>query len=334
MVTDLTNCICADIVNKVQFSILFIAWIDEMDRLTAIRVFIEVADRGSLAQTAERLDMSAAMVSRYLAEIESWLGARLFHRTTRRVSLTDAGQAALPSCRQLLDLAEDVQHLAVTRSREPKGTLRVSASPSFADAQLTAALVDFQRQHEQVEIELSVTDRMVDLVEERIDLAVRITNSLDPTAIARPLARCRSVLCASPVYLARHGRPATAEELRDHRCIARVSGSGMQYRFQHDGKTVEVPVRGSFCTNETSIFRRAVLSGAGIGMLPTYYVGEDLRRGELVRLLPDHEPESLGVHAVYLSRQHQPLALRLLVEFLAERFNGKTAPWDIGLTGS
>ena len=303
-----------------------------MDRLTAVRVFVEVADRASLTQAAEHLEMSAAMVSRYLAAAEDWFGARLLHRTTRKVSLTEAGSAALSSCRQLLDISEEVRHIAAERSREPAGVLRVATSGSFAEAQLTAALVDFQRHHEQVEVMLSAADKAIDLVAERVDLAVRITNTLDPAMIARPLARCRSVLCASPAYVQRHGMPRTAEDLRQHRCIAHAFGIGKQYRFTRGRKVVTVPVDWSFHTNETAVLRRAVLCGAGVGMLPTYYLGDDLRAGRLVPLLPDHEPEVLGIHAIYLSRQHQPLALRLLVDFLAARFAGEAAPWDVALT--
>ncbi|MEO6277573.1 LysR family transcriptional regulator [Roseateles sp.] len=297
-----------------------------MDRLTAVQVFVEVADRGSLTQAAERLEMSTAMVSRYLAAAEGWFGARLLHRTTRRLSLTDAGTAALPACRQLLDLALETQHLAGEGSREPSGVLRLAASGSFADAHLTAALVDFQQLHSQVEVMLSVADKATDLVTERVDLAVRITNNLDPAVIARPLARCRSVLCASPAYLQRHGTPRTAEDLLRHRCVAHAFGIGRQYRFTRAGESIAVPVDWCFHTNETAVLRRAVLAGAGVGMLPTYYLGDDLRAGRLVPLLPEHEPEVLGIHALYLSRQHQPLALRLLVDFLAARFAGE--PWD------
>lgn len=302
-----------------------------MDRLTAVRVFVEVADRGSLTQTGEHLDMSVAMVSRYLATVEDWFDARLLHRTTRKVSLTDAGLAALPVCRQMLDLAEEARFIAAERKREPAGVLRVTTAASFADAQLTPALIDFQRQHPQVEIVLSVGDKPTDLVAERVDLAVRITNTLDPTMITRPLARCRSMLCASPDYLQRHGLPRTADDLRQHCCIAHAFGIGKQFRLSRNGETISVPVDWRFHTNETAVLRRAALSGAGIGMLPTYYLGDDLRAGRLVHLLPDYEPEVLGIHAIYLSRQHQPLALRLLVDFLAACFAGEQAPWDLAL---
>lgn len=302
-----------------------------MDRLTAVRVFVAVADLGSLTRAADRLDMSAAMVSRYLAALEDWFDARLLHRTTRKLSLTDAGLAALPACRQMLDLSEEAAHLAAERSREPTGLLRVTSSSSFADAQLTVALVEFQQQHPQVEIVLSVGDKAADLVGERVDLAVRITNTLDPTMIARRLAVCRSMLCASPTYLRQHGHPRSVDDLRQQRCIAHAFGIGKQYRFMRGTEFIEVPVSWSFHTNETAVLRRAVLSGAGIGMLPSYYVGDDLRTGRLVQLLPDEEPEVLGIHAIYLSRQHQPLALRLLVDFLAARFGGEVAPWDVAL---
>jgi DNA-binding transcriptional LysR family regulator len=305
---------------------LFVAWIVEMDRFTAVRVFVEVADRASLTQAAQRLDMSTAMVSRYLAAIEDWFGARLLHRTTRKISPTDAGLAVLPYCRQVLDIAEEARNTAAQRSLEPAGMLRVATSGSFADAQLTAALVDFQQLHPRVEIALSAGDKAADLVEERVDLAVRITNTLDPTMIVRTLALCRSALCASPAYIEQHGKPQALDELLSHRCISHAFGSGRQYRFTRGKDTISVPVNWSFHTNETSVLRRAVL--AGIGMLPTYYVREDLELGRLVRVLPNEEPEVLGIHAIYLSRQHQPFALRLLVDFLAQRFGGATPPWD------
>ncbi|NDY92474.1 LysR family transcriptional regulator [Ideonella livida] len=303
-----------------------------MDRLTAAQVFVEVADSGSLTRAAERLDMSAAMVSRYLAAAEDWLGARLLHRTTRRISLTEAGQTALASTRAWLELAEDMRQRAGDGRREPQARLRVSTSASFADAQLTAAVVDFRALHPRVQVELLASDRAVDLVEDRIDLAVRISRQLDPALLSRPLAVCRSVLCAAPGYVTRHGLPRTPAELADHRHLTHAHGSGTTYRLAPvppaQGPVSTVGVQGELATNETAVLRRAALLGAGIAMLPTYYVAEDLARGALVRLLPDHEPEVLGVYAVYLSRRHQPLALRLLVDFLAARFGGPVAPWD------
>lgn len=299
-----------------------------MDRLTAMRVFVEVADRGSLTQAAEHLGLSRAMVSRYLASIEQWLGTRLLHRTTRRVSLSDAGEQALARCRQMLELSAEVEAGAGARRQEPAGKLRITTSPSFAHAQLTAALVEFQSAHPRVEVELHAVDRAVNLVEERTDLAVRITNTLDPGFVARRLALCRSVLCAAPAYLRRRGRPASAAELKTHACITHAFGSRSTYRLRHAGQLLEVPVTGPLFSNETGVLYEAALAGGGIAMLPTYLVGEALREGRLVPVLPDHEPETLGIHAVLLSRQHTPQALRLLIDFLAQRFGGELPPWD------
>jgi DNA-binding transcriptional LysR family regulator len=299
-----------------------------VDRLTATRVFVTVVEHGSLRQASERLDMSTAMVSRYLAAMETWLGARLLHRTTRRISLTEAGQAALPSCRQLLDLAEDVRHQAGEISRVPSGRLRITSAASFAEAQLAPALVDFQQLHPQVSFSLMAADSSMDLTAERIDLAVRITNSLEPTMIARPLATCRSVLCAAPAYLRLHGEPRTPQALASHHCLTHAIVGATQFRFHQGPALIDVPVTERLSTNDTAVLRRALLEGSGIGILPTYLVGEDLRQGRLVRVLPALEPQTLGIHAIFLSRQHQPLALRLLVDFLVARFGGETPPWD------
>lgn len=302
-----------------------------MDRITAAKVFVTVAERGSLTQAADHLEMSTAMVSRYLVSLEDWLGARLLHRTTRRVTLTDAGQLALPSCRQLLETADDVKQIAGNLSQEPRGRLRLTSALSFAEAQLAPALVEYQQRYPQVKIALTTTDLGVNLAADQIDLAVRISNALEPTLIARQLATCRSVLCASPAYLLLHGAPATLDELPRHRCLVHALVSATQFRFRQGNKILEPAVDVGFTTNETAILRRALLSGGGIGILPTYYVGEDIRRGDLLPLLKDYQLETLGIHAVFLSRQHQPLALRLLVDFLAEKFGGDEPMWDRGL---
>jgi len=299
-----------------------------MDHLIAIRTFVEIAERGSLTRAAEALDLSRAMVSRHLEALERWLGTRLLHRTTRKVSLSEAGQEALPRLRQMLDLASEVQAVAGARRTEPTGKLRVATSPSFAVSVLTQAIVEFQTGYPSIEIELVALDRAVDLVEERIDLAVRLTNHLGDGVVARRLASCRSVLCASPAYLKRRGRPERPEDLAAHECITHSFGSRAEYRLRRSGKLFAVSVKGTLSSNETFVLRQAALAGAGIAMLPTYFVADDLERGTLERLLPKHEPEPLGIHAVFLSRQHQPRPHRLLIDFLAERFGGDVAPWD------
>lgn len=298
-----------------------------MDRLTAMQVFVEIVDRGSMSAAAEALNISRAMTSRYLEGLEDWLGVRLLHRTTRRLTLTDAGEQALKSCREMVSLAGDVASQA-SQAGEVQGRLRLTSSPSFAHAQLTAAVVDFQKLYPKVEIDLVMADRTVDLVQDRIDLAIRLTHRIDDGLIARRLAVCNSVLCASPAYLAAAGTPSEPDDLKMHKCIMHSHGFSSSYNLRKGDELTSVEARGILTANETSIIRAAALAGAGIAMLPTYYVEEDLSQGTLQQVLPAYELDAMNIHAVYLSRRHQPLSLRLLVEFLAERFGGNTAPWD------
>jgi DNA-binding transcriptional LysR family regulator len=302
-----------------------------MDRFTAMQVFTEVAERASLTDTAQALEMSRAMVSRYLESLEQWLGVRLLHRTTRRVSLTEAGEEALQRCRQVLELTRDVQSVAGLRRGAPSGKLRITTSASFAQAHLAAAMSEFLRRFPQAQVELIALERAVNLVEERIDLAVRIGNRLDDALLARQLGVCRSVICASPAYLAAHGQPATPADLRAHRCITHAYVGRSAWRLQRQGQTLQVPVNGALRSNEVGVMRQAALDGAGIALLPTYFVSEDLVQGGLVSVLPEFEPEPLGIHVVYLSRQHQTQLLRLMIDFLVERFGGAQAPWDLAI---
>jgi DNA-binding transcriptional LysR family regulator len=299
-----------------------------MDRLTSMQVFIEVAERASLTDAAGALDMSRAMVSRYLASLEQWLGVRLLHRTTRRVSLTDAGAEAIERCRQVLEMTREVQIASGARRVQPKGRLRITASTSFAQAHLAAAMAEFLARHPQAQIELMALERTVNLVEERIDLAVRIGRQLDDGLVARPLCACRSVVCASPAYLSRHGVPKTPGQLARHRCVTHAYVGRSEFVLLREGETIRAPVNAAFQCNETAVTRHAALEGAGIALLPTYFVAGQLARGELVRVLPDYEPEPLAIYAAYLSRAHQPLLLRLMIDFLVQRFGGDVAPWD------
>jgi len=302
-----------------------------VDRFTAMQVFVQIAERGSLTEAGQALDMSRAMVSRNLESLEDWLGTRLLHRTTRRVSLTDAGAEALQRCRQVLELTGEVKAVAGARQSAPAGRLRIATATSFGQACLADVVAQFLARYPQVEIELLAQERTVNLVEDRIDLAVRIGNQLDESLIARRLGDCHSVLCASPAYLDAAGMPAEPESLSSHRCITHAYVGRNELRLRRDGQVIKVPFRGVLQTNESTIARSAALGGAGIALLPTYLVSADLRDKRLMRVLPDFEPEMLGIHAVYLSRQHQPPLLRLMLDHLANYFSEPTAPWDQAL---
>lgn len=299
-----------------------------MDRLTATRVFVEVVERGSQTAAADALEMSRAMVSRYLGELETWVGARLLHRTTRKLSLTGAGEQLLGQCREMLAMAEAMQSVSRTDEAAPRGTLRIACSQSLAQAWLVRTLDDFTRLYPQVSIDLLVGSQAVNLVEARIDLALRITNQLDPNLIARQLAVCRSVVCATPAYLARHGTPQRPEELAQHNCLSYAYFGRSIWEFSRADEPHAVAVSGNLSANESMVLLEAVLADIGISLQPRYSVGAHLRSGALVQLLPDYEPQQLGIHALYGTRRQMPPALRALLDFLVERLADRP-DWDL-----
>jgi len=298
-----------------------------MDRLNAMRVFVTVVDLGSQSAAADHLQLSRPVVSRYLAELEDWVGARLMQRTTRKLSLTAAGQETLPRCRQLLELAGDLQAAVQQPDDAPKGALRISVSTSFGQAQLVDAVAAYVRRYPGVKVELQMLDRTVNLVDERIDLAIRTSNELDPNLIARRLSVCRSVVCASPAYLSEHGVPQRVEDLSRHNCLTHAYFGHSLWHFEVAGQPVAVPVAGNISANEAMTLQKVALAGAGIAMLPSYQTADALRRGELVRLLPEAQPRTLNLNAVYTSRKHMPATLRSMLDFLVQRFKDEPE-WD------
>lgn len=299
---------------------IIVAWIDQMDRLTAAEVFVEIVGRGSLSRAADSLGMSRAMVTRYLAEMEAWAGVRLLHRTTRRLSLTAAGEQALTRSQHMLALAADMP-MPAEAAEGPRGLLRIACAQSLAQDVLVPAVTAFLRQYPLVAVDWRIDARPVHLVQERIDLAVRITNDLDPNLIARRLGVCDSVVCASPAYLAERGTPRRPEDLALHNCLT-YSFFGRSLWLFHDGQgePASVPVAGNLSANESHVLLAAAQAGAGIALQPTYAVAPAVAAGRLVVLLPDFVPQSLGIHAIYVSRRQMPPALRVLLDFLSAYF--------------
>jgi len=295
-----------------------------------MRVFVTVVDLGSQSAAAEYLDLSRPVVSRYLAELEDWVGARLMHRTTRKLSLTAAGTEILPRCRQMLELSGDMQAAVSTPGDAPRGMLRISASTSFGQTQLAPAMAEYVKRYPGVSVDLQMLDRTVNLVDERIDLAIRMSNDLDPNLIARRLTVCRSVICASPGYLREHPAPQRVEDLGRHNCLTHSYVGKSLWHFEQDGEQVSVPVQGSISANEASTLLQATMSGAGVAMLPSFLAGAHIKRGELIRLLPHAEPRRMNIYAVYASRKHMPSALRSLLDFLVVKFP-EAPEWDVGL---
>ncbi len=286
-----------------------------------------VIDCGSQTAAADRLGMSRPVVSRLLAELEEWVGARLLHRTTRRLSLTTAGEETLPRCRQMLELARTLRTVAARTEDAPRGQLRVTVSTSFGQAQMARVVAAYVERYPGVAVDLIVLDRLVNLVDERIDLAIRITKELDPNLIARRLTICRSVICASPVYLHRHPAPLRLEELVLHNCLTHSYHGKSLWHFVRGGEPVTIAVSGNISANDATSVLEAALAGAGIAQLPTYLIAPLIRSGELIALLPDAQPLSLGIYAVYASRRQMSTALRKMLDFLTEAFPSEP-PWD------
>ena len=298
-----------------------------MDRLTAMQVFSEVAQRGSFTAAADHLEMSRVMVTRYVTQLEKWLGARLLQRSTRRISLTEAGESCLAQCRQILELSADMQEHSGQRDLAPKGQLRLTTSMSFGVAHLAAAVSDYLRQFPAVSVDMLMVDRSVNLIEDRVDLAIRISGELDPNLVARRIAPCHSVICAAPDYIARHGLPQTPDDLARHNCLTYSNFGNGEWRFNRAGESVSVSIRGNLSANEATFLTQAALTGSGIALQPTYLAGPLIRSGQLQPLLPEWQPPELTIWGVYLTRRHVPASLRTMLDFLVERFGQKPA-WD------
>lgn len=300
-----------------------------MDRITAAEVFVSIAERASMTGAADALDMSRAMVTRYLAQMEQWAGARLLHRTTRRLSLTEAGEETLARCRRMLEVAAEMAVAPGPEADVPRGLLRVACAHSLAQDVLAPAVAEYLRRYPLASIDLHIAARPVNLVEERIDLAIRITNDLDPNLIARPLGQCPSVICASPAYLAAHGTPRRADDLAAHNCLTYSYFGKSLWELDHQGERVAVPVSGNLSANESQVLLTAAVEGAGIVMQPVYSAGGLIAAGRLVALLPDFVPRGMGVYGLYGSRRQMPASLRALLDFLVARF-ADPAHWPAG----
>jgi len=292
-----------------------------MDRHLAMRVFVDVVDLGSLTAAANKLNMSRAMATRYVASLEKSLGVRLLHRTSRSLGLTSAGNDVLPYCRQILALSDEIDSAGVSKNAEPHGLIRVASSISFGQSYLAEAMLRYATQYSKTSVEMVLADRPVNLVEERIDLAIQVGNELEQRLIARLLTRCPSVVCAAPSYLARRGTPQQPNDLTQHNCLNQTRlGKAWYFGAQSDPSAnpelEEVLVSGNFAANDTMVLLHAALAGEGVVHLPAFTTAAHIRSGALVHLLPTYRTPELGVYALYASRKHLPVTTRTLLDFL------------------
>jgi len=298
-----------------------------MDRLKAIQVFVEVCDRGSLSAAAVSLGMSRAMVSRYLAEMEQWSNNRLLHRTTRRMSLTPAGADILPRCRQVLDLARDLD-ASPHAGGETEGTVRLLAPPDFGRDCVAPAMVDYVRQFPGATVELQLTDRPGDLGESGADLSLCLSFEPAPSANVRKVGLARRIVCAAPEYLDTCGRPRGVEDLAGHACLTGTDAASREWSFLHAGARLSVRVQGTLSCNDDGALARAALKGAGIAVLPVYIARPWLAAGRLERVLADYESPGQLIYFLYSRSYRASPLLRSLQDFLVRRFS--SAGWEDG----
>ncbi|HAV1533753.1 TPA: LysR family transcriptional regulator [Enterobacter hormaechei subsp. xiangfangensis] len=288
----------------------------KMDRVIAAQVYNHICELGSLSAAVRALGISRPMVSRYLEQMEKWAGARLVNRSTRKLTLTAAGEKVLQKTRTLSQISQEIEDQSVKDL--PSGTLRVACAHFTAMHIIVPVLPDLLQRYPQLRIELDVNNHPVSLVGERIDVAIRITDNPEPGMIARRLGECRSVLCASPHYLASRGVPVQLEDLSRHNCLHYSFFAGQSWRFlTPEGESVTTAVSGNLSASISSLLMEAAINHCGIAMLPEREADAALRQGSLVPVLGAFTPKPIGIFGIYQSRDYQPAAQRVFLDALA-----------------
>ncbi|OBR46252.1 LysR family transcriptional regulator [Paraburkholderia tropica] len=300
-----------------------------MDRLTSLGVFVAAVEEGSLAAAARRFGLSPAMAGKHVSAIEALLNARLLQRTTRRLSLTETGQAYYERSKQILEAFDDANREASDTQRTARGILRVAAPVTFGAMHLGSVTAQYLEDHPQVNIDVLLGDRYVDLLDAGIDVAIRIGRFDDPGVVTRRIAPCRMLMCASPAYLDRYGTPRTPQDLSKAQrlCFSEAVSAGDWTVFDSKDRAhvIDGPCR--LAANNTQMLLSATLAGAGIAYGPTFVFGEHLRSGQLIAVLPAYRTTELVIQAVYPSARSIPLKVRRFVDYLATAF-GDIPPWD------
>ncbi len=297
-----------------------------MDKFKAMNTFVGIVEAGSLTAAADRLGVSLAAVVRSLAALEESLGVRLLNRSTRRIALTEEGRDYLERSRRLLADLADLENAVTARRTRPSGRLVITAPVMFGRLHVAPVVTDFLAEHPEMSVELLLVDRVLDLLDESIDLALRIGALPDSGLVAVPVGSTRRVVCASPDYLARRGRPAHPADLREHMLIRHTGlGDGHEWHFERAGERVRVPVEGSFATNQVDVGLDACRKGVGCGRFLAYQVRASEAAGELERLLDDWAPPAVPVSLLYPHGRLLPSRVRAFVDWAAPRLRERLA---------
>ncbi len=294
-----------------------------MDLLQTIRTFAQVVESGSFAAAARRLDMSNATVSRQIAYLESSIGGRLLNRTTRKLSLTEVGQACYDRYSRVLAELDGVREMAQAGTVIPQGTLRIASITLFWIHRIVPLLPEFQSRYPNVQVHINLIERIVDLIEEGYDLALQFVQPEAKTLVGRRIVPLHRTIYASAAYLRRHGIPNEPQELSRHNCLLYTQQLGeVVWEFTRGNDVQEVKVEGNLRTNDAMTVREAAIHGLGLARGPIFLVHDDLESGRLVRVLPDYDVTSLGLWAVYPSRLHLPAKVRVFIDYLDEKLTG------------
>jgi DNA-binding transcriptional LysR family regulator len=298
-----------------------------MDKLEAMGAFVRVVSSGSYAEAARRLGLTRSAVSKAVMELEQLLGARLLDRTTRRVTPTEAGLAYFERCNAILAQVEETEAQVSRLHDEPRGVLRVNAPMSFGTMYLGDAIADFMALYTALKVELTLTDRFIDPLEEGVDVTVRIGALQDSSLIARRIAPSCIILAASPAYLAERGMPETPADLVAHRCLSYGHSVSMQrWQLSSGGETLSVPIESHLSSNNGEVLCAAAEKGLGIARLPTFIMGQALKDGRLVEVLPGYRPVEGVIHALYAPNRYLAAKSRVFIDFLVKRF-GNMPDW-------
>ena len=299
-----------------------------MDKLNSMAIFVEVVNGESFTAAAEKTGLSRAQVSKSVNQLEAYLGARLLNRTTRRISLTETGRIYYERCIAILNDIEEVEGIAGEQASKPHGRLTISAPTSFGILHLNEAIPQYMKQYPQVQISLSLADRFIDVVAEGFDLAIRIAALEDSSLIARRIAPCHRVFCASPDYLNRYGTPKVPQDLAINQCLIYSNDLKPDTWILHGPNGTEsIKVNGPICADNGDILKAAAISGLGVTLLPTFIAGPDLGAGRLRQVLPDYCPPEISIYVVFPSRRYLSAKVKTFVDFLSGYF-GDTPSWD------
>lgn len=292
-----------------------------MSKLSDIAVFVAVVESGSFTAAAKKLEQSKAAASKTLTKLEKRLGARLLNRTTRRLSLTEAGAALYNRVGNAMADIDAAESEVMDLSGKPRGRLRVAAPIYFGTVHLMPVVCEFLRQYPDIELELDLDNKIIDLIEKQIDVAIRITTLIDSSLVARRLADVRLLTVASPDYLARMGVPKKPDDLKNHTGLHyALLRAPNEWYFQHDGETVNVRVPGQLRCNSDDALKHAALEGLGVTRFPEVFIAREIAEGRLVRLLEDYEPPPSSLCAVFPTRANMPSKVRVFVDYLAQHF--------------